>query len=106
MKLRMRKIQTGGKNKIMTYEEKYKLQQEKDLERVKHTLEALSAYWLQRPQLRLAQLVSNAWYTLPEHKRNPEPEISDIFYLTDDRLLAGLSKLEENERESTSKRTT
>jgi hypothetical protein len=82
----------------MTYEEKHKLQHEKDTERVTHTLAALTAYWMQRPHLRLAQLVSNAWHTLPEYTQNPEPEISDIFYLPDDRLLVGLLKLEENER--------
>jgi hypothetical protein len=90
----------------VTHEEKYKLQQEKDTERVIHTIGFLTSYWLQRPYLRLGQLVSNAWHTLPEYTKNPEPEIADIYYLPDDRLVEGLLKLEDLERESTSKRTT
>lgn len=89
----------------MNHEEKDKIQREKDTERVIHTLGVLTAYWLQRPYLRLGQIVSNAWHTLPEYTKNPEPEIADIFYLPDNRLTEGLSKLEDLERESTSKRT-
>lgn len=89
----------------MNHEEKDKIQREKDTERVIHTLGVLTAYWLQRPHLRLGQIVSNAWHTLPEYTKNPEPEIADIFYLPDNRLTEGLSKLEDLERESTSKRT-
>lgn len=81
----------------MTHEEKNKLQREKDIVRVKETLDALSTYWLQRPYLRLGQLVSNAFYILPEYTKNPEPEIADVFFLPDSRLLEGLSKLVENE---------
>lgn len=87
----------------MNYEEKNRLQREKDLERVNNTLIILKAYWLERPYLRLGQLVSNAFYVLPEYTKNPEPEIADIFFLPDSRLIEGLEKLIENERESTSK---
>jgi hypothetical protein len=90
----------------MTYEEKNKLQREKDIERVKEALIVLQAYWLERPYLRLGQLVMNAFHVLPEYTKNPEPETADVFYLPDNRLLEGLSKLVEQERESKSKRTT
>jgi hypothetical protein len=90
----------------MTYEEKNRIQREKDIERVKITLRALNDYWLQRPFLRLGQLVANAFYVLPEYTKNPEPEIADIFFLPDQRLVEGLSKLIEGEREPTSKRPT
>jgi hypothetical protein len=90
----------------MSYSEKYKMQQEKDLARVKAMLESLSSYWMQRPYLRLGQIVSNAWRILPEYKSNPEPELSDIYYLNDDRLQEGLVKLESMESEPKSKRPT
>jgi hypothetical protein len=70
----------------------------KDLERVKSTLEVLQEYWLQRPYLRLGQIVSNAWRVLPEYSRNPEPEINDIYYLPDNRITDGLSQLKELEK--------
>jgi hypothetical protein len=70
----------------------------KDLARVKSTLEILQEYWLQRPYLRLGQIVSNAWRVLPEYSRNPEPEINDIYYLPDNRITDGLSQLKELER--------
>lgn len=90
----------------MTYAEKDKLQREKDIERVTEMLIVLRAYWLERPYLRLGQLVMNAFYVLPEYTKNPEPETADVFFLPDNRLMEGLSKLVEGERESTSKRTT
>lgn len=90
----------------MNYEEKLKLQKEKDAARVENTLLKLSEYWRARPHLRLGQIVTNAWTTLPEYTKNPEPETRDVFFLADDRLLAGISNLEKTERESTSKRST
>ena len=84
----------------MNYIEQNKLQHEKDLVRVKHTLEGLNTYWLQRPYLRLGQIVSNSWHSLPEYKQNPEPEIQDVFYMSDEKFLTGLQKLEDNERKS------
>lgn len=68
--------------------------------RIYETLLALDRYWYKHPQLRLAQIVSNAWTMLPEYRKNPEPEIQDIFYMTDSRFLEGLKMLEENERAS------
>jgi hypothetical protein len=60
-------------------------------------LTKLEEYWSKRPYLRLAQIVSNAWQIHPDYRRNPEPEISDIFYLTNEKFVEGLKLLEENE---------
>lgn len=60
-------------------------------------LEKLASYWARHPYLRLAQIVSNAWRAHPDYKRNPEPDIQDIFYLTDEKFLEGLAILEKNE---------
>ena len=85
---------------VMTHEEKQAEQLGKDHKRIYDVLFALDRYWYRHPYLRLGQIVSNAWQVLPEYKRDPEPEIQDIFYMPDDRFLAGLQKLEENERNS------
>jgi hypothetical protein len=98
------KTLTGINTSNMTYKEKDSLQREKDIARVEHTLSVLKDYWLERPYLRLGQLVSNAFYVLPEYT-NPELDVADIFYIPDNRLLEGLSKLTESERESKSKGT-
>jgi hypothetical protein len=47
--------------------------------------------------------VVNAWRILPEYQKNPEPEISDLFYLENAKLLEGLEKLEEMAREHSHK---
>lgn len=60
-------------------------------------LTKLEEYWSKRPYLRLAQIVSNAWQIHPDYRRNPEPDISDIFYLTNEKFVEGLKLLEENE---------
>ena len=69
----------------------------KDTDHISATLDALSRYWRARPYLRLCQIVSNAWHTLPEYRRNPEPEINDIYYLGDDRFVEGLDNLQKQE---------
>lgn len=61
------------------------------------TLYKLEEYWRNRPYLRLGQIISNAWQVHPDYKRNPEPEISDIFYFTNQKFIEGLRLLEENE---------
>jgi hypothetical protein len=60
-------------------------------------LDTLSEYWYANPDLRLAQIVSNAWHIHPDYKKNPEPEIQDVFYFTDSKFLEGLAALEKNE---------
>ena len=62
-------------------------------------LERLRDYWYDRPYLRLSQIVSNAWYIHPDYEKNPEPEIQDVFYLTDEKFLEGLELLVKNESE-------
>lgn len=59
--------------------------------------QALLDYWSVRPHLRLGQIVSNAFRMHPNYKRNPEPEIQDIFYMSDKHFLEGLELLKENE---------
>lgn len=66
-------------------------------------LQQLLHYWDDHPYLRLGQLVVNAWRILPEYQKNPEPEISDLFYLENAKLLEGLEKLEEMAREHSHK---
>jgi hypothetical protein len=60
-------------------------------------LHQLQDYWMRRPHLRLAQIVSNAWRIHPDYKRNPEPDINDVFYFTNEKFLEGLKLLIENE---------
>lgn len=60
-------------------------------------VETLQAYWSDRPHLRLGQIVSNAFRVHPSYKKNPEPEIQDIFYMSDKHFLEGLELLKENE---------
>jgi hypothetical protein len=74
------------------------------LYRVDDVLQTLKEYWMAHPYLRLAQIVSNAWRVHPDYKRNPEPDINDVFYLEDSKFLEGLKLLQENESED--KRTT
>ena len=64
----------------------------------------LMRYWEDRPHLRLCQIVSNAFRIHPKYRRNPEPEINDIFYMEDHEFLEALELLKQNE--SQSKRTT
>lgn len=69
----------------------------RNLYNVDCTLADLREYWLKRPHLRLGQIVSNSWRIHPDYKRNPEPEINDIYYLTDGKFREGLLELIENE---------
>jgi hypothetical protein len=69
----------------------------KNLQDVDRVLAKLRDYWIERPYLRLAQIVSNAWQIHPDYKRNPEPEINDVFYFTNNKLIEGLELLKENE---------
>jgi hypothetical protein len=57
-------------------------------------LQQLLHYWENNPHLRLGQIVVNAWRVLPQYQKNPEPEISDLFYIENDKLLEGLKQLE------------
>jgi hypothetical protein len=57
----------------------------------------LTDYWEKHPYLRLCQIVTNAWHIHPDYKRNPEPDIQDIFYFTDSKFLDGLRLLDEDE---------
>jgi len=59
----------------------------------------LQDYWEKHPQLRLAQIVSNAWHKHPSYKQNPEPDIQDVFYFTDAKFLEGLQLLIQDESE-------
>ena len=79
------------------YKQKAQEKLERDLENIDRTMAALHRYWLDRPHLRLGQIVSNAWRVHPDYKRNPEPEINDIYYLTDGKFREGLLELIENE---------
>ena len=81
---------------------------EQEIEKIKlkqaaidQTLEELRKYWRSRPYLRLAQIVSNAWQMHPDYKRDPEPDIKDIYYFTDSKFLEGLQLLIDNEPKST-----
>jgi hypothetical protein len=69
----------------------------KNLQDVDRVLAKLRDYWIERPYLRLAQIVSNAWQIHPDYKRNPEPEINDVFYFANNKLIEGLELLKENE---------
>ena len=69
----------------------------KNLQDVDRVLAKLREYWVERPYLRLAQIVSNAWQIHPDYKRNPEPEINDVFYFTNNKFIEGLELLKENE---------
>jgi hypothetical protein len=60
-------------------------------------LDTLSEYWYARPHLRLSQIVSNAWHIHPDYRKNPEPDIQDVYYFTDEKFLEGLDALEKNE---------
>jgi hypothetical protein len=70
---------------------------EENIKKVEQTIAALREYWIARPYLRLGQIVSNAWRISPEYKRNPEPEINDVFYFTDRKFQESLLALIENE---------
>lgn len=54
---------------------------------------SLYEYWSNHKYLRLCQIISNAYRTLPESKPKSEDTINDIFYLPDERLLVGLENL-------------
>jgi hypothetical protein len=71
-----------------------KIERAASIARLTHTL---YTYWSVRPHLRLAQIVSNAWRIHPDYKKNPEPEIQDVYYFTDKKFLEGLKLLQENE---------
>jgi hypothetical protein len=60
-------------------------------------LDTLGEYWYARPHLRLAQIVSNAWQMHTDYKKNPEPDIQDVFYFTDSKLFEGIELLRQNE---------
>ena len=70
------------------------------------TIKALLDYWSVRPYLRLGQIVSNAFRVHPDYKRNPEPEIQDIFYMSDKHFLEGLELLSKMCNESKDSKAT
>ena len=80
----------------MSPEEKAYAAEMRARDNVDYTLEKLREYWIKYPYLRLAQIVSNAWHKHPDYRRNPEPDIQDVFYFTDEKFLESL-KLLENE---------
>ena len=67
--------------------------EESRLFEIHNIINELKDYWTARPYLRLGQIVSNAWQVHPSYRANPEPEISDIFYLNDARFVEGLNIL-------------
>lgn len=66
---------TGGKDVTAT----------RDPERIAPVLELLGAIWRERPDWRLGQLIGNAVDT-----QGAEPEMSNLFYVEDDVVAAGL----------------
>lgn len=56
-----------------------------------------SRYWEMHPELRFCQIVSNAWQSHPDYKRDPEPDIQDIFYFTDKKFIEGLNILSKSD---------
>jgi hypothetical protein len=60
-------------------------------------LYCLKEYWEKHPYLRLCQIVSNAWQSHPDYKRDPEPDIQDIFYFTDKKFIEGLNILSKSD---------
>jgi hypothetical protein len=70
---------------------------------IKEALALLESYWLERPHLRLGQIIVNAFRCTSNYRRNPEPEFSDLFYVPDSVLLAELETLANlsNEPQST-----
>jgi hypothetical protein len=73
------------------------MKNEERLVYIAQLLDTLGEYWYKRPELRLAQIVSNAWHIHPDYRKNPEPEIQDVFYFTDSKFLEGLEALVKNE---------
>ncbi|KKL53019.1 hypothetical protein LCGC14_2279640 [marine sediment metagenome] len=60
----------------------------RDPNRIKPLLKEIEAYWRNHPDLRLAQIISNANSTY--RSRQNLPLDNDAFYLEDDDLLAVL----------------
>jgi hypothetical protein len=83
----------------MTNIEKDELQRLKDTVRVKETLAAIEAYWLNHPYLRLGQLIYNIW-------RNRKKCGSDLFYMPDSCIIAELTEEKSTVDEPTSQRIT
>ena len=73
---------------------------------VKEALALLESYWLERPHLRLGQIIVNAFRCTPNYIRNPEPEFSDLFYVPDSVLLSELATLANLSNESKSTKPT
>lgn len=73
------------------------------LANVDDMLEKLKSYWTSHPYLRLGQIVSNAWRIHPDYRKNPEPDIQDVFYLSDAKFIEGLKLLEKPADELQSK---
>ena len=71
----------------------------RELEKVASTIDKLQTYWTRHPYLRLGQIVSNAWRVHPDYRKNPEPDIQDVFYLTDEKFLEGLKILEDESQD-------
>ena len=57
----------------------------RDPDRIKPILAQIETYWKKHPDLRLAQLISNANST--SRVRRDLPHDNDVFYLEDDDLL-------------------
>ena len=62
----------------------------RDPNRIARVLDQLGQYWMQNPDLRLGQIVSNVNYA---HRRdNGLPSNNDVFYLEDEDFLESLWK--------------
>jgi len=72
----------------------------------KQVLQALQTYWETRPELRFGQIVSNAFRVHPSYRRNPEPEIQDVFYMSNTHFLEGLELLSKMCNESKDSKAT
>jgi len=70
---------------------------EEQAEEVEVMLYKLGKYWKARPWLRLGQIMSNAWGLCDAYKQSPEPEVSDLYYIENDKLVAAIDQLEKQE---------
>jgi hypothetical protein len=77
-----------------------------DEHNVRKSLKILEDYWIQHPYLRLGQIIVNAFSRTESYKRNPEPDLDDLFYVSDELLLAVISHAIDLKNESKSSSTT
>ena len=68
-------------------------------------LYTLMRYWEKNPYLRFCQIASNAFRIHPNYKRNLEPDINDIYYMSDKDFVYALGLLEESSKSKRSDTT-